>query len=329
MILAGDIGGTKVNLAAFELAGGKLAVHALAAYPSGDFSNLEDALRKFLGEHPVTVDAAAFGIAGPVKRNAALLTNLRWNVIGSSLAKLLGLSRVGLVNDLVANAYGIAGLPPEDLAVLNPGEPGAAGNQAVISAGTGLGEAGLAWDGARHLPVASEGGNTGFSPRTDLDVELFRYLRAQFGQVIWEHVLSGPGQVNIYNFLRDTKRGEEPAWLTEAFRQPGVSPAAVITRAALERKSPLCEQALDLFVTYYGAESANLALKFLATGGVFIGGGIAPRIITKLQDGIFMDAFGAGRYHDVLAAIPVKVILNDKTALLGAARFATMPAGHQ
>lgn len=327
MILAGDVGGTKVNLATYELADGKLQARAMTSYPSRDFSNLEGALLKFLTEYPGPVTAAAFGIAGPVKRNAALLTNLRWQVAGSSVAKLLGVAQVGLMNDLVANAYGIAVLSAADFAVLNRGEVGAEGNQAVISAGTGLGEAGLAWDGTRHLPVASEGGNTEFSPRTDLDVELFHYLRAKFGPVIWEYLLSGPGQVNIYEFLRDTKRGEEPAWLAEELNQPGAVPAAIITRHALAKRSPLCEQAVELFVTYYGAESANLALKYLATGGVFLGGGIAPKIFERLKDGTFMKAFCASRYHDLLSGMPVKVILNDKTALLGAARFAVMQAG--
>jgi glucokinase len=260
-----------------------------------------------------------------VKHNAALLTNLRWNVVGNSLAQLLGVPRVGLMNDLVANAYGIAALPPEDFFTLNPGEPNAEGNQAIISAGTGLGEAGLAWDGERHTPVSSEGGNADFSPRTELDVELWRHLRQQYPQVLWEYVLCGPATYTIYKFLRDVKRVEEPAWLAQEILADEKAAPVVITRAALEKKSPLCEQTLDLFVTYYGAEAANLALKYMANGGIFIGGGIAPKIITKLRDGSFMRAFiGEGRYRDYLAAIPVRVILNDKTALLGAARYAAM-----
>ena len=329
MVLAGDIGGTKVNLASFSVVSGKLQTQAQASYPSSDFSCLEDALRRFLSEHSFSVEAAAFGIAGPVKRNAALLTNLRWNVQGDSVAKLLELAQVGLMNDLVANAFGIAALQPEDFEVLNAGEPDAEGNQAIISAGTGLGEAGLAWDGQRHLPVASEGGNTEFAPRTDLDVELFRYLRAQYGTVIWEYLLSGPGLYNIYRFLRDTNRSEESPALADEIRADEKAAPSVISRAALAHQSPRCELALELFVTYYGAEASHLALKYLATGGVFIGGGIAPKIIAKLKDGTFLKAFCQSRYRELLSAMPVKVILNDKTALLGAARFAGMQVGLQ
>ena len=328
MILAGDVGGTKINLSAFELAGGQLHSRASACYPSRDFANLEDALRKFLGENPVKVEAAAFGAAGPAKRNAILLTNLRWNLVGSDIARFLGIAQVGLVNDLVANAYGIAALAPEDFVVLNPGEADAEGNQAIIAAGTGLGEAGLNWDGQRHTPVASEGGNCDFAPRTELDMELLRHLQKQYPQVLWEFVISGYGMMNLYRFLRDTRRGEEPAWLAEEIRKDEKSAPAVITRAALEKKSPLCELTLELFVNYYGCEAANLALKYMATGGVFLSGGISPKIIEKLKDGTFMKAFiGQHRYKDYLAAIPVKVIMNEKAPLLGAARYAALQAG--
>jgi glucokinase len=274
------------------------------------------------------VGHACFGIAGPVKNGRSLLTNLRWTIDARDVAKALGGAEVWLMNDLQATAHGIAALLPEDFLTLNQGEPVADGNQAVIAAGTGLGEAGLVWGGARQVAVGSEGGNTDFSPRTEIDIELLRYLQERYEQVIWEFVISGFGLLNIYNFLRDTKRGEEPAWLAEEIRRDEKAAPAVITRNALEKKSPLCEAALDLFVTYYGAESMNLALKFLATGGVFIGGGIAPKITAKLQDGTFMRAFlGSHRYRDLLQTMPVKVILNDKAALLGAARFAALEAG--
>lgn len=328
MILAGDVGGTKINLAAFELADGQLLARASASYPSRDFANLEEALRKFLGENPVRVEAAAFGAAGPAKRNAILLTNLRWNLVGSDIARFLGVAQVGLMNDLVANAYGIAMLKPEDFVVLNPGEPEAEGNQAIIAPGTGLGEAGLNWDGTRHTPVASEGGNTDFAPRTELDIELLRYLQKQYPQVIWEYLISGYGTMSIYRFLRDTGRGEEPAWLAEEIGKDEKNAPAVITRAALEKKSSLCERTMELFMHYYGCEAANLALKYMATGGVFLSGGISPKIIELLKGGTFMKAFiGQHRYGDYLAAIPVKVIMNEKAPLLGAARYAAMQAG--
>ena len=326
MILAGDIGGTKVNLACLDAQDMRLAPQNLGTYSSHDFASLVDMARRFVSDHHVELDYACFGVAGPVKKGRAEVTNLPWVVDALELTRALNLQQVWLINDLEANAHGIAGLTPEDFIVLNPGDKDAVGNAAIIAAGTGLGEAGLFWDGNRHLPIASEGGHAEFAPRTDLDLELLRYLRGRFGQVSWEHVLSGPGTLHIYEFLRDTGRGQESAWLKEEFRQ--VDPPIAITRAALAGKCPLCVQTLDLFVTYYGAEAANLALKMLGTAGVYVGGGIAPKIITKIQDGTFVKAFiGQGRMKNLLSAIPVRVIMNDKTALLGAARFAAMKSG--
>jgi glucokinase len=328
MILAGDIGGTKVNLAFFAVEGRGRGLHCGVSktYPSRDYSSLEAIIRAFLAEYRLNVDYACFGIAGPVRQGKVKLTNLSWIVDAHELALALGLKQVWLVNDLEANAHGIAGLSRDDFFELNRGGEDAAGNLAIISAGTGLGEAGLLWDGNRHLVIPSEGGHADFAPRTDLDIDLLRHLRAQFGQVSWENILSGPGTIHIYEFLRDTKRAEEPAWLAEEFRRTD-RPIA-ITRAALEGTSPQCMQTLDLFVTYYGAEAGNLALKVFATGGVYLGGGIAPKLISKLNDGSFMKAFtGNGRMKNLLASIPVRVILNDKTALIGAARFAAMQAG--
>lgn len=325
MILAGDIGGTKVNLAFFDESL-RLAPENFAAYPSRDYTSLEDIAHQFLNERKLKADYACFGIAGPVKKGRVALTNLPWVVTDTNLKQSLHLKDIWLINDLEANAHGIRGLTPKDFVLLNPGEEGAVGNAAIISAGTGLGEAGLFWDGNRHLPVASEGGHSDFAPRTDLDVELFTYLRKRFGQVDWEAVLSGPGQYHIYEFLRQRKGDAEPAWLSAEMRSE--EPPRVVTRTALEEKDDVCVQALNLFVDYYGAEAANLALKVLATGGVYIGGGIAPKIITKLTDGRFMKAFiGEGRMKNLLAAMPVRVIMNDKTALIGAARFAAMQSG--
>jgi len=325
MILAGDIGGTKVNLAFFG-EGLRLKPENLDSYPSRDFASLEEIAQKFLAERKLKADYACFGIAGPVKKGRVAVTNLPWVITEKDMKEALGLKNVWLINDLEANAHGIYGLTPGDFVTLNKGEEGAIGNAAIISAGTGLGEAGLFWDGNRHLPIASEGGHSDFAPRTDLDIELLNYLRKRFGQPDWEAVLSGPGQFHIYEFLRDTRRGVEPAWLATELRSE--EPPKVVTRSALENKSDMCVQALDMFVDYYGAEAANLALKVLATGGIYIGGGIAPKIISKLTDGRFMKAFiGNGRMKTLLAAMPVRVIMNDKTALIGAARFAAMQSG--
>lgn len=325
MILAGDIGGTKVNFAFFS-GDLRLRPENMASYPSRDFSSLEEIAQKFLAERKLTAQFACFGIAGPVKEGRVEVTNLPWVIVEKDLTRLLGVKQAWLINDLEANAQGIHGLAPSDFVTLNAGDEHAVGNAAVIAAGTGLGEAGLFWDGNRHLSIASEGGHAEFAPRTDLDIDLFLYLRKRFGQVEWESVLSGPGLYHIYEFLRDTGRGEEPAWLSAEFRAD--APPRVITRAALDKKSGLCIQALDMFVDYYGMEAANLALKILATGGVYLGGGIAPKIIEKVKDGSFMKAFlGQNRLRNLLEAMPVRVIMNDKTALIGAARYAGMQSG--
>ncbi|MBV8052129.1 MAG: glucokinase, partial [Acidobacteriaceae bacterium] len=247
--------------------------------------------------------------------------NLPWIIESKHLADKLGLAGVSLINDLEANAWGISTLQAKDLISLNTIKSSPIGNQAVISAGTGLGEAGLYWDGTRYHIFASEGGHADFAPRDELQMELLRYLIAHFGHVSYERVVSGPGLVNIFYFLRDTKRGTEPTWLTEEMAQG--DPAAAISRAASEGQCPLCEQALDLFVSIYGAEAGNLALKVKATGGVYLGGGIAPKILTKLAGPLFMQSFLAkGRMQALLETIPVRVINNDSTALMGAARCA-------
>jgi len=323
MILAGDVGGTNTRLAFVEAQGTRLTIVAEEIFASREHPGLESALRKFVSLHPQPIDQACFGVAGPVRNGRCEATNLAWVVDARQVARELSLETVRLINDLEANAWGIGVLEGDDLAVLNAGAPDAEGNMAIISAGTGLGEAGLYWDGKVHRPFAAEGGHATLAPRNELEMELLRYLLARFEHVSFERVLSGPGLVNIYTFLRDTGRGEEPAWLAEELRQP--HPAAAITQAALEGKSALCVQALDVFVSLYGSEAGNLALKVMATGGVFLGGGIAPKIISKLKDPIFLNAFTAkGRMKPLLQATPVRVILNDKTALLGAARCAAM-----
>jgi glucokinase len=318
-ILAGDIGGTNTRLALFELNGNALDPIESTTFPSGDYPNLEAIIAKFRMTHRQSVTHACFGIAGPVKNGRCEATNLPWVVDAEILATGLGLTTVSLINDLEANALGIAVLQPTDFVILNPGEPHAEGNAALISAGTGLGEAGLYWDGQQYRSIASEGGHADFAPRNELEIDLLRYLMAQFGRVSWERILSGHGLYNIYKFLRDTGRGYEPAWLTAELQHH--NPPSVITQAALSRESDICELALDQFISIYGAEAGNLALKMKATGGIFIGGGIAPKIIEKMTTSTtFIDSFVAkGRMQSLLKAMPVQVILNDKTALLGAA----------
>ena len=325
MILAGDIGGTHTRLVFFQERGGGLTAVAEETFPSREHASLEAVLQKFIAAHSFPITCACFGIAGPVGHGRCDATNLPWVVDSSLVARELGLKSVGLINDLEANAWGVAVLETKDFVVLNEGAAGASGNAAIISAGTGLGEAGLYWDGRRHRPFATEGGHTDFAPRNNLEMELLDYLLKQFQRVSYERVVSGPGLLNIYHFLRDNGRGEEPPWLAERIRQQ--DPAAVVSEAGLNGESELCVQALDLFVSIYGAEAGNLALKVMATGGVYLGGGIAPKIVQKLRDPVFLNAFTfKGRMRPLLQAMPVRVILNPKTALLGAARFAMVCA---
>jgi len=270
-------------------------------------------------------DVACFGIAGPVHNGRVETSNLPWIIEQSKLAKQIQLPATLLINDLEANAWGIGGLMPEDLTSLNQVGP-AVGNQAVIAPGTGLGEAGLFWDGSRHQVYACEGGHADFAPRGELQIELLRFLRARFGHVSYERILSGPGLLNGYEFLRDQQKGKESPELAAAMKQGDA--AAAISGAAMTGTDPLAEQALDLWIRVYGAEAANLALKAMATGGLFLAGGITPKILSKLQGPLFMQAFlDKGRMRPLVESMPVHVVTNDKAGLLGAARCAATRAG--
>ena len=301
---------------------------ASSSFPSRDHASLGEIVARFTKDSRFPVDRACFGVAGPVRDGRCETTNLAWVVDSRDLASQLGLplDRVALINDLEANAYGIPLLKAEDLASLNEGSPDLAdSNAAVISAGTGLGEAGLVWQGKHQLPISSEGGHASFAPENDEEAELLAFLRREYGHVSVERVLSGTGLHNIYRFLRDTGRGKEPVWLAERMRE--TDPAAAISEAALEGRSDLCTHALEMFVAIYGAEAGNLALKLLASAGVYVGGGIAPKILVKMKEPAFMRAFTAkGRMGPLLEAVPVRVILNDRTALLGAGRCAALRA---
>ena len=318
MILSGDIGGTSTRLALFEAAGGPLRAVAEARYPSRNYTGLLDIVREFTAAHPHPIQAACFGIAGPIREGRVETPNLPWVIEGALLAAQLRLPRVTLLNDLEANAWGVFTLSEQDIATLAAGAPARDGNAAIISAGTGLGEAGYHWDGTSLQPFASEGGHSDFAPHDDLTIELFRWLHKRHGHVSWERVLSGPGLVNIFTFLRDAKHQAASKALVEAMRAG--DPAAAISKAALDETSELAVRALDLFVALYGAEAGNLALKMKATQGVWVGGGIAPKILPRLKRPGFLEAFyDKGRFREFLEAIPVRVILNDATALRGAA----------
>jgi len=326
MILAGDIGGTHARLAFFDVSDGHFNQLATTVFPSREFSALDDIIAKFVAANHAQPVAACFGVPGPVRSGRVETSNLPWVIDASRLSHELHIKHALLINDLEACAWGVQTLGPEDMVPLNRVKGNPIGNQAVVAAGTGLGEAGMFWDGLQHQVFACEGGHTDFAPRTALEVELFSYLNARFGHVSYERIVSGPGLVNVFHFLRDTGRGSEAKWLTEEMQE--MDPAAAISRAALEGRCPLCEQAVDLFVSVYGAEAGNMALKVMATGGVFLAGGIAPKMLSKLSGPLFMQAFvSKGRMQPLLESIPVQVICNDKVALLGAARFAQAKAG--
>lgn len=322
MILAGDIGGTSARLAYFEQRDGRLSPIVEEVKHSRDYPSLQAAVLEFKRKYNYSVSCACFGVAGPVNHGRVEAPNLPWIIESVVLERELGIDKVYLINDLEANAHGLSELTEADFAVLARGIVGAVGNAAVISAGTGLGEAGLYWDGEKHHPFAAEGGHADFAPANEVQVELWIYLRKKFGgHVSWERVLSGPGQFNIYEFLRDTGKGTEEPWLAEEIKVG--DPSAVVSRHGLNGTSPLCKAAVELFVDIYGAAAGNLALKFLATGGVFIGGGIAPKILPKLQEPRFVQAFcDKGRLRILLEQIAIRVVLNDKTALLGAGHVA-------
>jgi glucokinase len=323
MILAGDIGGTNTRLALFEGSADRLTQVAVEVYPSGAHQGLEEILRKFRTHYTHPVRAAAFGIAGPVYNGRSETPNLPWVVDQASLARELGLPEASLINDLEANAHGIGVLEQSDFTLLSEGSAAAQGNRVLISAGTGLGEAGLLAEPGGYRPYASEGGHADFAPRNETEIELLRYLLQRFDHVSYERVLSGPGLRNIYQFFRDTGRAEEPAWLAEEIQKR--DPSAVIAQNGMNATSELCVLALNQFVSLYGAEAGNLALKGMATGGVYLGGGIAPKIISKLREPLFLESFWAkGRVSKVLQAMPVRVILNDRTALFGAGRVAML-----
>ncbi len=320
MILAGDIGGTNARLAYFQPQNGHLRLISERVFPSREYSELGEIVSKFLEDSATRPKVACFGIAGPVRHGRVETSNLPWIIERSRLAKQIHLPATLLINDLEANAWGIGALSPQDLISLNLVVP-STGNQAVIAPGTGLGEAGLFWNGSQHEVFACEGGHVDFAPQGDLQIELLRFLTTRYGHVSYERVLSGPGLVNVYEFLRGKKCGDEPAGF--AVQLENGDAAATISCAALNGTNPVAEQALDLWISVFGAEAGNLALKTMATGGIFLGGGISPKILPKLEGPLFMQSFlEKGRLRPLLEGIPVQVITNDKAGLLGAARCA-------
>jgi glucokinase len=321
MILAGEIGATRTRLAAFETEGNRLQRVVEKNYVSQQRDGLSGILADFIKTEGIPVHSACLGVAGPVRAGRSKISNLPWTIDARDVAKQLRLSSVGLLNDLEAYAYGIDGLDSKDFITLSEGAEEAEGNRAVISAKTGLGVAGLYWDGYRHHPFACEGGHADFAPRNGLEMELLVYLQKKYGRISCERILSGPGIKNIYDFLRDAQKAEEPEWLrTQLSAAP--DPPALISQMALEGKAEICDQTLSIFVSVFGAATGNCALNFMSTGGIFIGGVIAAKIAPKMKDPLFLESFlDKGRMETILKDMPVKIVANDDCGMIGAARY--------
>jgi glucokinase len=321
MILAGDVGGTKVHLALYDFTDGKLKHTRDERYAAKEYNGLAEIATEFLGADTVT--SACFGVPGPVRDGRLRLTNLPWTLDSRELSSGLKIQHVFLINDLEANGYGIAELSADQIYTLSEGDASQIGNRALIAAGTGLGEGILAWNGRIHVPYPSEGGHVDYAPRNEDEIDLLRFLKQKYnGRISFERVVSGMGMTGIYEFLRDVKGAKEPVWLAEKI---AAAPDAnsVITEMGLAAKSELCAKTLDMFVSAYGAEAGNLALKVLSVGGLYVGGGIAPRILEKLKDGTFLKAFtDKGRLSQLLINMPVRIILESRAALMGAAAYA-------
>ncbi len=324
LILAGDVGGTKTFLALVDLEHGARHPVVEERFKSSEFSSLAEIVRTFVADSPYKPLAATIGVAGPVHENRVEVTNLPWEVNAAKLCEALGDVPVRLLNDLEAIAYAIPYLEQEDLVVLKPGLPDEHGAIAIVAPGTGLGEAFLIWDGSRYRPVPSEGGHTDFAPATQLELELLAYLMPLLGHVSYERVCSGVGIPNLYRFLKNTGRYDEPEWLQgELANAEDKTP--VIVEAAQRGTVEICTITLDLFMAILGSEAGNLVLQAMATGGVYLAGGIPPRIIEQLKGKTFLEAFTRkGRLSDVLHRAPIRVIVNRKAALYGAASHCLM-----
>ena len=318
MILAGDVGGTKCNLALFAETNGKLEFVFRERFASKEFAKFDLIIREFLrraapylGQQKIR--AAGFGVAGPVIDNRIHATNLPWIVDAGTLAQEVGVPSIALMNDLGATGHSLRHLPPEDFCVLNEGTPVPGASRALLAAGTGLGEGILFWDGNRYKVVPSEGGHSDFSPRSDQQIELLKFMRHRYPQVSWELILSGRGFRTLHEFIA-------PSVKHPIFEDPDADPAPFITKSGLDHSCPVCVETLDLWTNIYGAEAGNLALKVLALGGVYVAGGIAVKILPKMTDGTFFKSFqDKWHFENMLADVPVSIVLNESAPLIGAA----------
>jgi len=319
-VLVGDIGGTKTVLAVAETVGDKVQLDHERRYPSRDFASLDALLLRYREDTGAHCDLAALAIAGPVRDGVSQATNLPWTVDARAIGRHLGIAAVRLLNDLEAVAWGVPALGADELAVLHAGDPDAEGNACIVAAGTGLGQAGLFWDGARHHPFATEGGHGDFAPCDEREFALCRFLQRRYGHVSWERVVSGTGIGNLHAFLLEWRGGVLPDWLRQEMAEG--DPSAAIARAAVEARCPICKETMDLFASLYGREAGNAGLRYLALGGIYLGGGVAPKNIELLSSGGFVAGFlDKGRMAPLVERMPVKIILEQRTPLFGAARF--------
>jgi glucokinase len=320
-VLAGDIGGTKTNLAIYRATRTNLEMIHEIKVASPDYNSVANIIQDFISKNGNELpDRICLGVAGPVLEGKAELTNLNWVLDSDELLKTFNVEKVSLINDLEAIAYGLASLEADEVVCLRQGNPLVRGNMAIIAPGTGLGEAGLYWDGKFYHPFPTEGGHCDFSPRTEEDFQLTQYLQSQYGIVSWEKLVSGPAIFDIYRFLDQHRKSTAPAWLTKALNED--DPSAVISTAAEEDRDPVCVHTMELFIKYLARESANLVLKMKATGGLFIGGGIPPKIIPLLERISFFKHFmNCDRMHHLLEEVPIYIIKDEKSGLIGAACY--------
>lgn len=318
MILAGDLGGTKSNLGTFEPRNGTLVPVAEEHLDSHKYASVEDLVQDFIRQTKSSCSAACFGVAGPVVDNTVRASNLPWMIQGDSLARLLKVPRVRLLNDLEATCYGLEVLAPEELVCIHEGTKDERANKVIIAAGTGLGEGVMFWDGNRHFPSPTEGGHSDWAPHTEQQADLWRFLKARNEIVSIEIILSGRGFKSLHQFLNPSEHHPE-------FDDPKVDPAPIITQGALEKTCGTCVATLDLWVDIYGSEAGNLAIRNVARGGIFVAGGIAVKILSKLKDGRFAKAVAdKEKLGYLLSQIPIYVVLNEKAPLLGAAHVASL-----
>jgi glucokinase len=317
-VLGGDAGGTKVNLAIFEATGSTVKMVLHSSYPSGAFPSANEILKKFLSENPgFKPQKICLGVAGPVFEGRVYVTNLPWYIDAHEIADATGINHVVLLNDLEATAYGLAGLEEKDYAVLQPGDPDEGGNISILAPGTGLGEAGLFWDGQFYHPFATEGGHCDYSCRNESDLQLHDYMLGKYKVVSWESIIAGPGINSIFQFLCEVKNRKASVAIEDKLKH--ADPSAVISQAAIEETDPVCVEAMRIFIRNLARECCNLILKMKSTGGLLLAGGVPPKIISLLQDPYFFEnMLDCDRMQDLIKKVPVKVILNDKAPMIGA-----------